>query len=76
MLTTAEERLAEIIWQKAPIGSMELVSIAQNELYWKKSTTFTILRKLCDKGVFKNENAVVSVILTRSELLTKAARDM
>ena len=74
VLTAAEEKLAEIIWREAPIGSMELVAIAFKELDWKKSTTFTILRKLVDKGVFKNENAVVSVLLTRRELLTQAAR--
>ena len=74
VLTTAEEKLAELIWREAPIGSMELVALALKELDWKKSTTFTVLRKLADKGVFKNENAVVSVLLTRKELLTRAAR--
>ena len=74
ILTAAEEKLAELIWREAPLGSMELVALAQKELEWKKSTTFTVLRKLCDKGVFKNENAVVSVLLTRSELLTRAAK--
>ena len=74
VLTAAEEKLAELIWQEAPIGSMELVALAFRELNWKKSTTFTMLKKLVDKGVFKNENAVVSVLLTRSELLTRAAR--
>ena len=74
VLTTAEEKLADLIWREAPIGSMELVALALTELNWKKSTTFTILRKLVDKGVFKNENSVVSVLLTRSELLTRVAR--
>ena len=73
-LTAAEEKLAEIVWREAPIGSMELVAIALRELDWKKSTTFTVLRKLVDKGVIRNENAVVSVLLTRRELLTQAAR--
>ena len=75
VLTAAEEKLAEIIWREAPIGSLELVPLAFRELDWKKSTTFTVLRKLVDKGVIKNENAVVSVLLTRSELLTQAARE-
>ena len=74
VLTAAEEKLAELIWREAPIGSMELVALALKKLDWKKSTTFTVLRKLMDKGVFRNENAVVSVLLTRSELLTQAAR--
>ena len=74
LLTSAEEKLAELIWTYAPIGSMELVSLALEKLDWKKSTTFTVLRKLCSKAVFKNENAVVSVLLTRDELLARSSR--
>jgi predicted transcriptional regulator len=74
VLTSAEEKLAELIWDYAPIGSMELVAIALEKLDWKKSTTFTVLRKLCHKSVFKNENAVVSVLLTRDELLARSSR--
>ena len=74
VLTSAEEKLAEICWREAPIGSMELVGIAYRELGWKKSTTFTMLRKLAEKGVIKNENAKVTVLLTKNELLTHAAR--
>ena len=70
-LTSAEERLAEIIWNEAPLSSPELVSLAERLLDWKKSTTYTVLRKLCDKDVFKNENARVSVLLTRNELITR-----
>jgi len=73
-LTVAEEKLAALIWREAPINSMELVALALSELNWKKSTTFTVLRKLCAKGVFKNENAVVSVALTRDELLSSQSR--
>ena len=73
-LTAAEEKLAALIWREAPINSMDLVSFALAELNWKKSTTFTVLRKLCAKGVFKNENAVVSVALTRDELLSCQSR--
>ena len=52
-LTEAEEKLASLIWRNAPISSPGLVSIAARELNWKKSTTYTVLKKLCDKGVFK-----------------------
>lgn len=74
VLTAAEEKLADIVWREAPIGSMELVGIAFRELEWKKSTTFTMLRKLAEKGVIKNENATVTAQLTKNELLTHAAR--
>jgi len=62
ILTAAEERLAQLVWRAAPLTSPELVALAEGELGWKKSTTYTVLKKLCDKGVFKNENAAVSVI--------------
>ena len=73
-LTSAEEKLAELIWREAPIGSMKLIALALEKLGWKKSTTFTVLRKLCSKSVFKNENAVVTVLLTRDELLARNSR--
>ena len=73
-LTEAEEKLAALIWQNAPLTSPDLVALTQRELNWKKSTTYTVLKKLCDKGVFKNENANVSVILTRDEQIARQSR--
>ena len=49
-------RFAELVWHYAPLPSGELVKICQRELNWKKPTTYTVLRKLCEKGLFKNEN--------------------
>ncbi len=73
-LTEAEEKLAALIWRDAPITSPDLVALAEREMDWKKSTTYTVLKKLCDKGVFKNENANVSVILTRDEQIARQSR--
>ena len=64
---TVESRFADIIWEKAPIASHELVKIAETELNWKKSTTYTVLKRLCEKGIFKNENAVVCSLVSREE---------
>jgi len=74
-LTTAEEKLAEIIWQNAPMTSPKLVDIAQEKLEWKKSTTYTVLKRLCDKGIFLNANATVTVALTHKELLARQSRE-
>ena len=60
-----ETKFANLIWDNAPINSTELVKLAAEAMEWKKSTTYTMLRRLCERGIFKNENAVVSVILTR-----------
>lgn len=66
-LGTVESQFADIIWKREPVGSSELVKIAEKELNWKKSTTYTVLKRLCEKGIFKNENAVVSSIVSRNE---------
>jgi len=73
-LTDAEEKLAALIWRDAPLTSPDLVALAQREMDWKKSTTYTVLKKLCDKGVFRNENAHVSVVLTREEQVARQSR--
>lgn len=60
-----ESRFAELIWENEPMGSGELVKLAQKELEWKKSTTYTVLRKLCSKGIFKNEDSIVRAVMTK-----------
>ena len=61
-LTESEEKFAELIWQNEPIGSGDLVKLCEKEMNWKKSTTYTVLKKLCEKGIFQNENAIVSFL--------------
>ena len=73
-LTEAEEKLADLIWRTAPLTSPDLVALTDKEMAWKKSTTYTVLKKLCDKGVFRNEKAAVSVVLTRDELIARQSR--
>lgn len=64
-LTESEERFAELIWKNEPIGSGDLVKLCETEMNWKKSTTYTVLKKLCDRGIFKNENAIVSSLIKK-----------
>jgi len=66
-LTESEEKFAELIWKNEPIGSGDLVKLCEKEMNWKKSTTYTVLKKLCEKGIFQNENAVVSSKITGDE---------
>ena len=66
-LAETEEKFAELIWQNEPIGSGDLVKLSEKEMNWKKSTTYTVLKKLCEKGIFQNEEAVVSSLMTRDE---------
>lgn len=62
-----QEQFAEIIWENEPVASGELVKIAKECLDWKKSTTYTVLRKLCEKGLFQNNGGVVTSMITREE---------
>ncbi|MDD2502380.1 MAG: BlaI/MecI/CopY family transcriptional regulator [Clostridia bacterium] len=66
-LAESEEKFAVLIWQHEPIGSGDLVKLCEKEMNWKKSTTYTVLRKLCNKGIFRNESAVVSSLITKDE---------
>lgn len=66
-LGAVETRFAELIWENAPIGSGELVKLCEKALRWKKPTTYTVLRKLCEKGIFRNEGGVVSAVLSRED---------
>ncbi|GIO43110.1 BlaI/MecI/CopY family transcriptional regulator [Paenibacillus apis] len=70
-LTESEEQFAEIIWQNEPIGSGELVKLCEKKMAWKKSTTYTVLKKMCEKGIFQNEDAVVSSRMTKDEYYAK-----
>lgn len=66
-LGEVQAAFADIIWKHEPIGSGELVKICETELKWKKPTTYTVLRKLCEKGLFQNEDGVVTSLISREE---------
>ena len=66
-LGVAESRFAEIIWEKEPLSSGELVKLSEEKLGWKKSTTYTVLKRLCEKGLFKNERGDVSSLVSKDE---------
>ena len=70
-LTETEEKFSELIWENEPIGSGDLVKLCEIEMKWKKSTTYTVLKKLCENGIFQNENAIVSSLITKEEYYAK-----
>lgn len=65
-----EMRFADLIWTNEPISSGELVKLAEASISWKKSTTYTILRKLCEKGIFQNENGAVTSLVSKEEYIS------
>ena len=62
-----ESRFADIIWEKEPITAAELAKQAGDALGWKKTTSYTVLKRLCDKGIFKNEGGVVTSLISRAD---------
>ena len=66
-LGAVEARFADIVWENAPMTTKELVAICERELNWKRTTTYTVLKKLCERGLFHTENSTVSVLTERSE---------
>lgn len=66
-LGVVESRFADIIWAHEPLPSRELVALCQKELNWKKPTTYTVLRKLCERGIFQNAEGMVSSCISRED---------
>ncbi len=75
-LFDAEYKLMEILWDRAPINSTHLVTLCQEQLGWNKSTTYTVLRKLRQKGTVRHEDAVVSPILTRTQAVRERGAEL
>ena len=62
-----ESRFADMIWQNEPITSPELVKLAAKELDWKKSTTYTVLKRLCERGIFQNNDGTVTSLISKKD---------
>lgn len=69
-----ERRFADLIWDNEPITAAELARLADRELGWKKTTAYTALKRLCEKGIFRNESGVVTSVLSREEYLSRQSR--
>ncbi|MBQ9745474.1 MAG: BlaI/MecI/CopY family transcriptional regulator [Clostridia bacterium] len=66
-LGAVEARFAEIIWGHEPVSSAEIVKLAAEKLGWKKSTTYTVLKRLCEKGIFVNNGGTVTSLISKSD---------
>lgn len=66
-LGLVESKFADMIWSHEPLSSRALVNLAQAELGWKKSTTYTVLKKLCDRGIFQNQGGIVTSRISRQD---------
>ena len=62
-----ESRFADIIWNHEPIPSGQLVKLAEQELSWKPTTSYTVLKRLCNRGIFQNQKGTVTSLISRQE---------
>ena len=67
----AETQFAEIIWENEPIASGALSKKAEELLHWKKTTSFTVLKRLCERGIFQNQNGTVTSLISREEFFAR-----
>ena len=73
-LTDIEERFAQLIWDNEPIASPDLVKLCEKEMQWKKSTTYTVLKKLCNRGIFVNNDTIVTSKMNKQEFYGSQSR--
>lgn len=67
-LCESDYRFMLVVWENEPVGSGQLVTLCAEQLGWKKSTTYTVLRKLCSRGLLRNEDTVVSALVAKEEV--------
>lgn len=66
-LGLVEARFADIIWENEPLTTKTLVTLCEKELNWKRTTTYTVLKKLCDRGIFATKDSVITALLSKKE---------
>jgi len=67
-LFDAEYKFMGIVWEREPVNSTELSRICEKELGWKKSTTYSMIKKLCERGIMKNEKAMVTALIAKKDV--------
>ena len=75
-LGDVEMKFADIIWKNEPLSSGQLVKLCEDILQWKKSTTYTILRRVCDRGLFRNEDGMVTSNVSKMEFLSNKSEQV
>ena len=74
-LGAVEGRFADLIWENAPMTTTALIGLAKNALDWKRTTTYTVLKRLCDRGLFALESGTVTALVSREEFYARQSRE-
>lgn len=72
----SEYRFCEILWENEPVSSSALVKLCSEQLEWKKSTTYTVIRRLSERGVIRSENAVVTSLVSKEDILAAESMEV
>ena len=72
----SEYRFCLLLWEHEPVNSTRLVSLCKEQLGWSKATTYTVIRRLSERGIVKNENAVVSTLVTKEQVQSSRLNEM
>ncbi len=72
----SEYRFCLILWEHEPIKSSELVNLCRKQLGWKPTTTYTVIKRLSERGVLKNENTIVSALVSKDEVQAAEINEM
>lgn len=73
-LGVIESRFADMIWEHEPVTSTELVKLAEKEFSWKRTTTHTVIKRLCEKGLFENSKGTVTSLMSREQFYSRQSR--
>ena len=74
-LGAVEARFADLIWENEPLSSGALAKLASAALDWKKTTAFTVLKRLCDRGIFQNDGGTVTSLISREEFYARQSEE-
>lgn len=72
---TSEAKFADLIWENEPISSGQLAKLGDSAFGWKKTTSFTVLKRLCDRGIFQNLSGTVTSLISREDFYAKHSRE-
>jgi predicted transcriptional regulator len=72
----SEYRFCEILWENEPVSSSELVRLCNERLEWKKSTTYTVIRRLAERGVLKNEDSIVTSLVSKEDIQSAESEEV
>lgn len=74
-LGLVEGKFCDLVWANAPVTTAQLVKLCEKELSWKRTTTYTVLKHMINRGLFENDNKTVRVLITRDEFYADQSRE-